>query len=71
VNAVTPPQVLASATPDEIDLIQLFRSLWKQKLLIGGVAVVCTLVGLLYAMLAPRYLQAVAETSAGAGRGNA
>ncbi|RRV00071.1 chain-length determining protein [Stutzerimonas xanthomarina] len=54
-NAVTPPQVLASATPDEIDLIQLFRSLWKQKFLIGGVAVVCTLVGLLYAMLAPRY----------------
>lgn len=54
-NAVTPPQILASATPDEIDLIQLFRSLWKQKFLIGGVAVVCTLVGLLYALLAPRY----------------
>jgi len=55
VNAVTPPQVLASATPDEIDLVQLFRSLWKQKFLIGGIAGVCTLVGLLYAMLAPRY----------------
>jgi len=55
VNAVTPPQVLASATPDEIDLIQLFRSLWKQKFLIGSIAGVCTLVGLLYAMLAPRY----------------
>lgn len=54
-NAVTPPQVLASATPDEIDLIQLFRSLWKQKFLIGSIAGVCTLVGLLYAMLAPRY----------------
>lgn len=54
-NAVTPPQVLASATPDEIDLVQLFRSLWKQKFLIGGIAGVCTLVGLLYAMLAPRY----------------
>ncbi len=40
---------------DEIDLIQLFRSLWKQKVLIGGIAGVCTLVGLLYAMLAPRY----------------
>jgi len=55
VNAVTPPQVLASATPDEIDLIQLLRALWKQKFLIGGIAGVCTLVGLLYAMLAPRY----------------
>jgi len=55
VNAATPPQVLASATPDEIDLIQLFRSLWKQKFLIGGIAGVCTLVGLLYSMLAPRY----------------
>ncbi|MFZ5460387.1 MAG: Wzz/FepE/Etk N-terminal domain-containing protein [Pseudomonadota bacterium] len=54
-NAATPPQVLASATPDEIDLIQLFRSLWKQKFLIGGIAGVCTLVGLLYSMLAPRY----------------
>jgi len=55
VNAVTPPQVLASATPDEIDLIQLFRSLWKQKLLIGAITGVCALIGLLYAMLAPRY----------------
>lgn len=54
-NAVTPPQVLASATPDEIDLIQLFRSLWKQKLLIGAITGVCALIGLLYAMLAPRY----------------
>lgn len=54
-NAVTPPQVLASATSDEIDLVQLFRSLWKQKVLIGGIAGVCALVGLLYAMLAPRY----------------
>jgi len=55
VNAVTPPQVLASATSDEIDLIQLLRALWKQKFLIGGIAGVCALVGLLYAMLAPRY----------------
>ncbi|UIP31290.1 Wzz/FepE/Etk N-terminal domain-containing protein [Stutzerimonas kunmingensis] len=54
-NAVTPPQVLASATPDEIDLIQLFRSLWKQKLLIGAITGVCALIGLLYAMLAPSY----------------
>ncbi|KJS72974.2 MAG: chain-length determining protein [Pseudomonas sp. BICA1-14] len=55
VNAVTHPQVLASATPDEIDLIQLFRSLWKQKVLIGVITGVCALVGLLYALLAPRY----------------
>nr|WP_042926938.1 Wzz/FepE/Etk N-terminal domain-containing protein [[Pseudomonas] sp. BICA1-14] len=54
-NAVTHPQVLASATPDEIDLIQLFRSLWKQKVLIGVITGVCALVGLLYALLAPRY----------------
>ena len=54
-NAVTPPQVLASATPDEIDLVELFHSFWKQKFLIGGIAAVCMLVGLLYATLAPRY----------------
>lgn len=40
---------------DEIDLIQLFRSLWKQKVLIGGITGVCALIGLLYALLAPRY----------------
>ncbi len=40
---------------DEIDLVQLASSLWKQKTLIIAVTLVAGLLGLAYAMLATRY----------------
>jgi len=55
VNAVTPPQILNPVASDEIDLVQLASSLWKQKTLIIAVTLVAGLLGLAYAMLATRY----------------
>lgn len=54
-NAVTPPQILNPVASDEIDLVQLASSLWKQKTLIIAVTLVAGLLGLAYAMLATRY----------------
>ena len=54
-NAVAPPQTLRPIANDEIDLIQLISSLWKQKALIVTVTAIVGLIGLAYAMLAPRY----------------
>lgn len=54
-NAVTLPQQLSRVTNDEIDLAQLVNALWKQKTLIIAVTALVGLVGLLYALLAPRY----------------
>lgn len=54
-NAVTSPQILNPKPHDEIDLVQLGRALWKQKLLIVAVTLIVGLAGLAYALLAPRY----------------
>jgi chain length determinant protein (polysaccharide antigen chain regulator) len=46
----------ASAS-EEIDLIELFRALWRQKLLIAGVTFAVTLVAVAYAFLATPYYE--------------
>lgn len=43
---------------DEIDLFELFETLWKQKLLITLITLVVTAVGTAYALLAPKQYQA-------------
>ena len=43
---------------DEIDLIELFRALWRQKMLIVGVTLLVTVLAALYAFLATPYFQA-------------
>lgn len=55
VNAVTSPQHLSPVANDEIDLIQLVGALWKQKTLIAAVTALVAAIGLVYAVLAPRY----------------
>lgn len=45
-----------SAT-DEIDLVELFRALWRQKLIIVGVTLIVTLVAAAYAWLATPYYE--------------
>ena len=58
VNAVTrgdSSQKLIPVASDEIDLVQLARALWKQKTLIITVTALAGLIGLVYALLAPRY----------------
>ena len=42
---------------DEIDLVDLFRALWRQKLLIVGVTLIVTLVAAAYALLATPYYE--------------
>ena len=54
-NALTAPQNLSPVTAHEIDLVELIRSLWKQKTLIVTVTLLAGLIGLTYAVLAPRY----------------
>lgn len=54
-NALTSPQNLSPATANEIDLVELFSALWKQKALIIAVTLLAGLIGLAYAVLAPRY----------------
>lgn len=46
----------ASAT-DEIDLVELIRALWKQKLLIAGITLAITIVAAAYAFLATPYYE--------------
>lgn len=56
VNAVTAPQALASVpVHDEIDLIELFRALWAQKVAIIGITLLVGMIGLAYALFATRY----------------
>ncbi len=55
-NAVTTPQHLRPTIAEgEVDLVQLVGALWKQKALIAGVTALVGLIGLVYALLAPRY----------------
>lgn len=44
-----------TSTPEEMDLIELFRALWRQKLLIIGVTLVVTLIAAAYAFSATPY----------------
>lgn len=48
-----------SVSNDEIDLVELFQSLWRQKLLIVGVMAVCTIIAAGYALLATPYYKTV------------
>lgn len=45
------------STADEIDLVELFRALWRQKILIIGVTFVVALMAAAYAFLATPYYQ--------------
>lgn len=51
---IVQPQPLAN---DEIDLVELFRALWRQRLLIVGVTFAATLIAAAYAFLATPYYQ--------------
>lgn len=51
---IVQPQPLVN---DEIDLVELFRALWRQRLLIVGVTFAVTLVAAVYAFLATPYYQ--------------
>lgn len=55
VNALTAPQNLSPVNANEIDLVELISSLWKQKTLIVSVTLLVGLIGMAYASLAPRY----------------
>lgn len=55
VNAATSPQILTPVAHDEIDLVKLVRTLWKQKTLIVAVTALAGLLGLAYAVLATPY----------------
>src|SRR5690606_8228095 len=44
-----------SNTTDEIGLVELFRALWRQKLLIIGVTLIVAVIAAAYAFLATRY----------------
>ncbi|MGK9064912.1 Wzz/FepE/Etk N-terminal domain-containing protein [Stutzerimonas chloritidismutans] len=46
-----------TSTSEEIDLVELFRALWRQKLLILGITAVVTLIAAAYAFLATPYYQ--------------
>jgi len=46
-----------TSTADEIDLVELFRALWRQKILIIGVTFVVALIAAAYAFLATPYYQ--------------
>lgn len=46
-----------TSTPEEIDLVELFRALWRQKLLIIGVTLIVALVAAAYAFLATPYYE--------------
>ncbi|MFO2463539.1 Wzz/FepE/Etk N-terminal domain-containing protein [Pseudomonas sp. 15FMM2] len=51
------PQSHANAASDEFDLFELFHSVWRQKKLVIGCTVFAGLVGVGYALLAPRVYQ--------------
>lgn len=46
-----------TSTPEEIDLVELFRALWRQKMLIIGVTLIVTLIAAAYAFLATPYYE--------------
>jgi len=46
-----------SNTTDEIDLVELFRALWRQKLLIIGVTLIAAVIAAAYAFLATPYYE--------------
>ena len=46
-----------SNTTDEIDLVELFRALWRQKLLIIGVTLIVAVIAAAYAFLATPYYE--------------
>lgn len=46
-----------TSTSEEIDLVELFRALWRQKFLILGITAVVTLIAAAYAFLATPYYQ--------------
>ncbi|WP_312481985.1 Wzz/FepE/Etk N-terminal domain-containing protein [Stutzerimonas nitrititolerans] len=46
-----------SNTADEIDLVELFRALWRQKLLIIGVTLIAAVIAAAYAFLATPYYE--------------
>ena len=52
---MTVPQ--QSSATDEIDLVELFRALWQQKMLIIGVTLAVTFVAVAYALLATPYFE--------------
>ncbi len=45
------------SSAEEIDLVELFRALWRQKLLIVGVTLIVTLIAAAYAFLATPYYE--------------
>lgn len=47
-----------TSSNDEIDLIELFRALWRQKILIASITLLVTLLAALYAFLVTPYFQA-------------
>jgi len=49
--------VQQTSTPEEIDLVELFRALWRQKMLIIGVTLIVTLIAAAYAFLATPYYE--------------
>ncbi|QJI29158.1 chain-length determining protein [Pseudomonas sp. ADAK18] len=51
------PQLQAQAVSDEVDLFELFQSIWRQKKLIIGCTILAGVVGVGYAFLAPREYQ--------------
>lgn len=46
-----------TSTLEEIDLVELFRALWRQKMLIIGVTLIVTLIAAAYAFLATPYYE--------------
>ena len=61
---VEPNQQLSQPYPqhnDEIDLVELFRKLWEQRVVIGSITGVITLIGIAYAFLATPIYQARAQ----------
>lgn len=55
VNAIASPEALTPVSSNEIDLLQLFSALWKQKALIVVVTVLAGAIGIAYALLATPY----------------
>jgi LPS O-antigen subunit length determinant protein (WzzB/FepE family) len=55
VNAIASPEALTPVSSNEIDLLQLFSALWKQKTLIVAVTVLAGAIGIAYALLATPY----------------
>lgn len=47
----------STSANDEIDLVELFRALWRQKVLIAGIALLVTALAAIYAFTATPYFQ--------------